>query len=122
MMMSRLVHPKLLERLNIDFFNRYGTIQQATKSQSTTGQEMSVWANVPGMESIKCRIAASGGGERRFRDQAYLDATDTALLSGAYAATEQMRFVDDAGNTYDILRVEQDSEGITTRLTLRTVR
>lgn len=121
-MSSRLVHPDLLRTLNVDFFNRAGTIQQATKSQSTTGQEKSTWADVNGMIDIPCRISASGGGERRFRDQAYLDAADTALLSGNYAVTEQMRFKDDAGNVYDILRVEKDSEGITTRLTLRTVR
>jgi len=121
-MTSRLIDHRLMAVLNVDFFNRTGTIQQATKSQSTTGQEKSDWVNVPGMIDIKCRISASGGGERRFSNQAYLDATDTALLSGAYAVTEQMRFVDDAGNIYDILRAEPDSEGITTRLTLRTVR
>lgn len=122
-MTSQLIHPQLLKTLNVDFFNRTGTLQQATDSQSTTGQVKKAWANVNGMINIPCRIAAAGGGERRFRDQAYLDATDTALLSGTFATlTEQMRFVDDKGNIYDILRVEPDSEGITTRLTLRTVR
>jgi hypothetical protein len=123
MMISRLVHPDLLKTLNIDFFNRTGTVQQATDSQSTTGQVKKAWADVPGMISISCRIAAAGGGERRFQTESYLDATDTVLLSGTFATlTEKMRFVDDKGNIYDILRVEPDSEGITTRLTLRTVR
>lgn len=122
-MSSRLIHPDLMKTLQVDFFNRTGTIQVPTKTQSTTGQEKKAWANAPGMIDIKCRIAAAGGGERRFQNQAYLDATDTALLSGTFATlTEQMRFVDDKGNIYDILRVEPDSENITTRLTLRTVR
>lgn len=121
-MVSRLIHPQMMETLKADFFPRRGSIQQATKSQGTTGQEKYDWKDVPGMANIPCRIAASGGGERRFRDQAYLDATDTALLAGSYSATEEMRFVDDKGNAYDILHVEQDSENITTRLTLRTVR
>lgn len=123
-MNSRLVHPDLLRTLNVDFFNRTGTIQQPTKSRSTTGQEKKAWANVPGMIAIPCRIAVAGGGERRFQNQVYLDATDIVVLSGAFnAITEEMRFVDDAGKIYDITRKpELDSEGITTRLTLRTVR
>lgn len=122
-MISRLTHPDLLKMLNVDFFNRTGTIQQAADSQSTTGQVKKTWANVNGMIDIPCRIAAAGGGERRFQNQAFLDATDTALLSGTFAAlNEKMRFADDKGNFYDILHVESDSEGITTRLTLRTVR
>ena len=117
------MHPDLLKALNIDFFNRMGTIQAATDSQSTTGQVKKKWANVNGMINIPCRISAAGGGERRFQNQAYLDATDIALLSGAFSGlNEKNRFVDDESNVYDILRVEEDSEGITTRLTLRTVR
>lgn len=122
-MNSRLIHPDLMKALQVDFFNRTGTIQVAVRTQGTTGQEVKTWANVNGMIAIPCRIAAAGGGERRFQNQAYLDATDTALLSGTFATlTEQHRFMDDKGNIYDILRVEPDSENITTRLTLRTVR
>lgn len=121
---SRLIHPALMKTLQVDFFNRKGTIQQASKSQSTTGQEKYTWANAPGMVDIPCRISVAGGGERRFQSQVYLDATDIVVLSGNFESiTEEMRFVDDAGKTYDITRKpELDSEGITTRLTLRTVR
>jgi hypothetical protein len=63
-----------------------------------------------------------GGGERRYPTQTYVDATDVAILAGAFAGlTEKMRFVVD-GRAYDILRVEPDGEGVTTRLSLRTVR
>lgn len=121
---SRLIHPNLMQKLQVDFFNRTGSIQEASEARSTTGQEKHDWANVPGMVDIPCRISAAGGGERRFQSQTYLDATDIALLSGAYSSiTEKMRFMDDSGNIYDITRKpELDSEGITTRLTLRTVR
>lgn len=121
---SRLVHPDLMKTLRVDFFNRTGTIQQANKSQSTTGQEKKTWSNVPGMINIPCRISPAGGGERRFQTQVYMDASDIVVLSGKYdGITEEMRFVDDKGNIYDITRKpEVDSEGITTRLTLRTVR
>jgi hypothetical protein len=111
-----------METLKVDFFNRRGTIQQSTDTQSTTGLVKKAWANVNGMINIPCRIAASGGGERRFQNQAFLDATNSALLSGSYAVNEKMRFVDDDGLVYDILLVEKDSEEITTRLTLRMVR
>lgn len=121
-MISRLIDPRLLTTLKVDFFNRVGTIEQFTESQSATGQQKKAWANVPGLVDIKCRIAPMGGGERRGQNQAYLDATNTALLAGSYDVNEKMRFVDDQGAAYDILLVEHDSEQITTRLTLRMVR
>ncbi|MCI0550522.1 MAG: hypothetical protein L0287_06180 [Anaerolineae bacterium] len=120
-MSSRLIHPRMLETLAPDFFYRRGTIQQATETQSTTGQVKKLWADVPGMTAIQCRISASGGGERRSQNQTYLDATNTALLAGAFTVNEKMRFVDDKGLVYDILLVEPDSEQISTRLTLRLV-
>jgi len=121
-MHSRLIDLRLLDTLKVDFFNRLGTIQQFTESQSTTGQQKKAWANVPGMVNIQCRIAALGGGERRGQNQAYLDATNTALLAGSFNVNEKMRFIDDEGLIYDILLPEKDSEQITTRLTLRLVR
>lgn len=121
-MKSRLIHPRVMETLVRDFFTERGSIQQATKTQSTTGQEKKQWADVPGWVNIPCRIAAAGGGERRFQTQAFLDATDTAILRGTFnGLNEEMRFVIGDRN-YDILRVEPDSEGINTRLTLRTVK
>lgn len=120
---SSIVHPQLMEALLPNFFNRRGAIQEPNKTQSTTGQEKQTWADVVGMTAIPCRIAPAGGLERRFQNEAFLDATDTALLSGTFERlTEQMRFVGDKGNVYDILRVEFDSQAVTTRLTLRTVR
>lgn len=112
----------MLEVLGRDFLSQRGVIQQATKTQSTTGQEKQEWADVPGWTNIPCRKSGMGGGERRSQAQKYLDATDVALLSGVFnGLNEEMRFVLN-GEAFDILRVEPDSEGITTRLILRIVR
>ncbi len=120
--MSRLIHPRLLHTLQRDFFPQSCTIETVVKTQSTTGQEKNAWEAVSGWNAIPCRKAAAGGGERRMNNQVYLDATHTILLSGIFTGlTEEMHAVVD-GEAYDILVVEPDSEGITTRLMVRFVR
>jgi len=121
-MTSQLIHPELLDMLSVDFFPLHGKIQEATETQSTTGQAKPAWNDVEAWTNIPCRVSPMGGGERRYATQTYVDATDVALLAGTFTGlTEKMRFVVDE-RIYDILHVETDSEGVTTRLTLRTVR
>lgn len=120
-MASRLVHPQLMQTLQRDFFKQSCRIEQAAKSQNTTGQETKTWSAVPGWESIPCRKTPAGGGERRTQQGVYLDATHTIVLATALnGLTTAMRAVVD-GKAYDILLVEPDSEGITMRLTCRIV-
>lgn len=119
---SRLIHPRMMQVLEHDFFSNRCAIEEGTKSQSTTGQEKLTWATVIGCEAIPCRRASAGGGERRAANQIYLDATHTILLSGIYKnVNEKMRAVVDE-QAYDILLVEFDGEEVMTRLTVRIVR
>jgi len=112
----------MLERLQRDFFPMSGSIQTATKTQSTTGQEKDAWVDVEGWVNIPCRKAGMGGGERRYASQTFLDATDVVILAGVFnGLNETHRFVLN-DEDFDILRVEPDSEGVTTRLTLRTAK
>ncbi len=121
-MNGALIHPRMMKALEKDFFSQSCAIQEAAKTQSTTGQEKKSWANVANWGAIPCRKAAAGGGERRSSNQVYLDATHTIVLSGVFEGlTEQHRAVVDS-QAYDILVVEPDSEGISTRLTVRLVR
>lgn len=119
---SRLIHPRMMQTLERDFFLQRCTVQAGATSQGTTGQEKLTWATVSGCEAIPCRRASAGGGERRAANQIYLDATHTILLSGIYKnVNEKMRAVVD-GQAYDILLVEFDGEEVMTRLTVRIVR
>ena len=121
-MSSRLIHPRLLETIQRDFFPQTCRIEQASKSRNTAGEEVDTWVAVPGWESIPCRKSAAGGGEQRTNNQVYLDATDRILLAGQFnGLNEKMRAVVD-GQAYDILLPEPDSEGLTTRLLVRFVR
>ncbi len=121
-MVSRLVHPKLLETLTRDFFPQSCSIQQAVKTQSTSGQEVKTWADVPGWTAIPCRMSASGGGERRMPSETYAEITNRIVLAGAFnGLNSEMRAVVN-GTSYDIILVEPASEGITTRLSVRLVK
>ena len=119
---SRLAHPKLMQTLERDFFPQSCAIQQAAKTQNTTGAEVKTWADVPGWSAIPCRMAASGGGERRMPNETYAEITNRIVLSGQFnGLISEMRAVVN-GTNYDIILVEPDSEGITTRLNVRLVK
>lgn len=119
--MSRLIHPRLLEKLRRDFFPQSCAIQQPVKTQSTSGQEVRTWEDVPGWNDIPCRVKAVGVGEHRLPTEIYEEITHVILLAGVFngLTSEMQATVDGIG--YDILLPEQDSEGITTRLNVRLI-
>ncbi len=120
-MHSRLIHPRLLQTLDRDFFPQDCAIQAPGITRDTAGGEIRSYSTVAGMESIPCRVAPAGGGERRSAQQVFLDSTHTILLAGQFRSlTTAMRAVVN-GQAYDILLPEPDSEGATTRLTCRIV-
>jgi hypothetical protein len=121
-MPSRLIHPRMMQALERDFFPQLCTIELGTDAQDTVGQVKPTWAAVPGLTALKCRVGEISGGERRSNNQTYLDATHTILISGTYPAiTEKHRAVID-GRTYDILLMQISPEETTTRLVSRFVR
>jgi len=117
---KRLFHPKLLDSLG-SFFNSTCTIQEYTETQDEWGEPIQTWADKPGHIDIPCAIAPSGGQEVKRPDMTYVVSSHYITLRGNYPAiTEAMRAVV-AGKTYDILLVEHDSRGITTRLSVQVV-
>ena len=120
-----IIHPGLtanLTRTTGGFFPGTGAVQVKTVT-NTKGNPSEAWADVDGLDSIRCRIAPAVGekaGEQR--DPAYAERTHRALLDGEYTAINPTihRFLK-GGVGYDILGVEPDSQGITTRLHLREV-
>ena len=120
-----IVHSGLTENLTRTtggFFPGTGAVQVKSVT-NIRGNPSEAWANVDGLDSIRCAIApaiAEVPGENR--DPAYGERTHRALLDGEYAAIDpaKHRFLE-SGIGYDILGVEHDSHGITTRLHLREV-
>lgn len=119
--MSRLVHPRMMERLERDFFTQSCAIQVAALTANSVGEEVEGWATVSGWEAIACRLMAVGGGERRTSSQKYLDSTHVIELSGDYAVIETQRAVVEE-QAYEILLVEKSAEQALTRLVARLVR
>ena len=120
-----IVHSGLtsnLTRTTGGFFPDTGAVQLGTEV-NVRGNVSKTWANVDGLDSIRCAIApavADKAGERR--GPAYAERTHRALLDGDYTTIDPTvhRFLE-GGTGYDILGVEPDSQGITTRLHLREV-
>lgn len=120
-MVRPLTHPDLLTNL-VDFFPSLCTIQLSVPTISTTGQRNPVWANYAGHVDIPCRVAPAGAGEPRRPDITYSVNTKTILLRGSYPTiTEKMRAVVNSVN-YNIFPIQQDGQGVTTRLTVELVK
>ncbi len=116
----RLIDSRLTTALATStHFPATGTVQLKTV-KNTKGNPTNVWADVAGLVNIACLIAADTAGEVRL--PAFADRTHLALLAGDFTTIEPAnhRFVS-GGVNYDILGVEHDSQGITTRLSLREV-
>jgi hypothetical protein len=115
-----IIHPGLTASLTTSgHFPATGTVQVKTVT-NTKGNPSESWANVSGLVDIPCAIAAAAADESR--SPAYATRTHTALLDDSYPAIDPTvhRFLS-SGVGYDILGVEHDSQGATTRLHLREV-
>jgi hypothetical protein len=117
--MSRLVHPKLISILQIDFFPQRCALKKPVKSQSTTGKQNITYVVEPGYEALPCRVAPPSGGERRGDRYTHLDATHAIAIPGQFAdLTEEWVAVVD-GQQYQILLIGKDAEGVMTHLETR---
>lgn len=78
----------MLERVQPNFYPSLCTIQVATETDSSTGEPISSWADVPELVDIPCRIAAQQTREQRNSDQVYSLATHHVALNGYYPEIE----------------------------------
>lgn len=121
-MASRLIHPRLMQTLERDFFAQTCTIRQPVKSSNAIGGETRTFSNLPGHNGLACHVAPAQGSERRTEQQVYLDATHVIMLNAAYPKiTEEMQVVVDEV-AYDILLATLDSQQVLTELVVRLVR
>jgi SPP1 family predicted phage head-tail adaptor len=104
------------------FYPSTCAIQERTDTRDALGQPIAEWADVSGMARIACRVAPAKGQEIKAQDQTYVKASHVIALAGHYAGiNEAMRAVV-GGQVYDILLVEHDGQGVTTRLQAEIVR
>jgi hypothetical protein len=123
---ASIIHPNLLTALK-SFYPSTVTIQQDTGSQDAAGQPSPSWSNLAGHVNLPCAVAPiSPAGiaaiEPRTPEMTVAIAITHISLRGSYPAiTPKMRAVVTGGQTYNILGVEQDSQGKTTRLKCEVV-
>jgi len=121
-MVSRLIHPRMMEQLERDFFPQLCALKQPVKTQSSTGKEIVNYEVRPGYEALPCRVAPASGGERRGERFTHLDATHAIALPGQFQdVTEEWIAVVDE-QKYEILLVGKDAEGVMTHLDARIAR
>jgi hypothetical protein len=120
--MSGLIHPRMMETLERNFFPQRCALKQPNKSQNSTGEEVINYSVRTGYESLPCRVGAAGGGQRRGNEQIYLEATHRIVLSGNYPDVAEQWKAEVDGQEYDILYVARSAEEATTRLETRIIR
>lgn len=126
-MANDLLHPRMMQRLEKNFFPKSCALKEPTKSQGTTGEEEKAYSVHTGYESIPCRVGAAGGGQRRGNQYVYTEATHRIVLLGQCQdlpeawldGEEWIAEVD--GHQYKILLVAKSAEEVTTRLETRIV-
>jgi hypothetical protein len=120
--MSRLIHPRLMQTLERDFFAQQCTIREPVKSRNAIGGETRDYQDLPGHNGLACHVDPAQGGERRTEQQVYLEATHVIMLNAPYPGiSEEMQAVVE-GVAYDILLATLDSQRVLTELVVRLVR
>lgn len=114
-----IIHPGMLAALP-NHYPSTCTIQGATPTQSGTGALSLSWANVTGLVSLPCRLAPINATEVRQATGTFAESTHTIALAGYYAAVVAQRAVV-GGVAYDIVGVQHDGNGKSTRLLVRLV-
>lgn len=121
-MASRLIHPRMLVKLQRDFFTQTCALKEPSKVQDTAGEEIVTHATRTGYEAIPCRLAPARGGERRTREYVYSETTHLIVLVGQFHDLTEEWVAEVDGQEYEILLPSEDGEGQMTHLECRLVR
>ncbi len=121
-----MIHPRMLASLS-QFYPSSCTIQRSVLSQDDYGEPTAVWSDLADHVDLACGVAPisagspTGANEYRRADLTVTTATHHIALAGNYPTiTPAMRAVVD-GVAWNILGVEHDSHGVTTRLKVERV-
>jgi hypothetical protein len=110
-----IIAPKMLIRLH-EFYPVTVTIEEVTELQGTMGEPNEEWANKLGYVGLDCRLSPSGGKEVKRPDQTYVVATHIISIAGYYPGIDEKDRAVIGTETFDILLVENDGQGDSTRL------
>jgi len=114
-MTRAIFDPRMMVTL-ADYFPSLCTIQEDLGVENTYGQVVADWQSFAGHVEIPCAHGPNKGREVKQSDQTYVVSNYTLSLRGYYPTiTEKMRAVVD-GVVFDILLVQCDSHGVTTRI------
>lgn len=119
--LGRIIHPRFLTGMGIQFWPSSCTIQAATSTTGTTGEITVAWADVAGLVSLPCNIAPVSIEERRTTDRTVETGTHRVYLEAYYTTITVMHHAIVDGVTYNILSVEQDSQHAVTVLRVEIV-
>jgi head-tail adaptor len=119
--LGQIIHPRFLEGIGVPFWPSLCTVQAATQTAGTTGELVTVWANVAGLVDLACNIAPVSISEQRWAERTVETGTHRVYVEGYYTTITAMQhaIVDDV--TYNILSVEQDSQHAVTVLRVEIV-
>ena len=114
-MTRAIFDPRMMTTLG-DYFPSLCTIQEDLGVEDDYGQVVPDWQPVAGHSDIPCAHGPNKGREVKQSDQTYVVSNYTLSLRGYYPTiTEKMRAVVDSV-VFDILLVQCDSHGVTTRI------
>lgn len=124
-----IVHSALLSSLAAGgFFPSTCDIQEQAAGQDALGTPSGSWAGLAGHTGLKAAVqvpSLQASGERRETGATYGERTRVILLAGSYPSiTSLHRAVVTAGpnqGTYNVLAVDGDSQGASTRLLVEVV-
>ena len=116
-----LIAPAMFDRL-FSFYPVTVTIEEATEPRGTMGEFEPMWNNKIGYVDLDCRLSPADGKEIKQPDQTYVIATHVIAIAAYYPGIDEKdRAVVTSPlprgiETFDILLVENDGQGNSTRL------
>jgi len=118
-----IIHYGMLDKL-FRFFPRTVTIQQFIPgTQDTYGEKtIGTWTAITALTDLPCRIGPASGGEQKRPDITPVLYDYRIVIAGYYdSIQENYRAVMDDDTAFDIVRIEHDSQQITTPLLVKLV-
>lgn len=115
------IAPGMFARL-YTFYPVTVTIQEVTEARGVYGETDPYWNDKLGYVDLDCRLSPAGGKEIKQPDQTYVIATHIIAISGYYPGIDEKdtAIVTSPAprgiETFDILLVENDGQGDSTRL------
>jgi len=104
-----------------EFYPSTVTIQEYTEAQDSYGEPVKTWANKMGYVNLRCRLAPSGGQEVKLPNQTYVVTTHMIAIADYYPGIDETDRAVIGTQTFDILLVENDGQGESTRLAVEIV-